>query len=181
VLGAGVRVVRWSSQSDGGADSQAALDRQVGAADSAAQANRRPKTRTRTGSRSRTMSAEAHHSESHHIDSGTGLPPGWRTLGPPGRDPPGYLNGKLDLDVATLSQIDSLPGVGPSVAKRMVADRAEHGPFQNLQALRRVSGVGLALLRRLDTLVTFSGTLRPLSATPESVSARPTPRRSRKR
>jgi competence protein ComEA len=105
----------------------------------------------------------------------------WRVPGPPPRDAPGYLNGRLDLDAATAAQIDSLPGIGPTLAKRIVADREERGPFVTLEALRRVSGVGPAVVRRIDTLVTFSATLRPLSATPESVSARSTARRRSRR
>jgi competence protein ComEA len=104
-----------------------------------------------------------------------------RNPSPPPRDPPGYLLGKLDLDAATVAQIDSLPGIGPTLAKRITADRAERGPFLNLQGFGRVPGVGASLIRRLDTLVTFSGTLRPLSATPESVSARSTRRHRPKR
>jgi len=173
VLGAAVRVVRWVTSDTVTMSAQPALERQVGASDSAARDKRRPKSKTaphKRSSKARSL---------HMKDSAARPADVWRVPGPAPRDPPGYLNGKVDLDAATLAQIDSLPGIGPTLAKRIVADRAERGPFVNLQALRRVSGVGPALIRRLDTLVTFSATLRPLSATPESVSARSTRRSKR--
>jgi competence protein ComEA len=74
-------------------------------------------------------------------------------------DRKGYVNGRLDLDVATAAQIDSLPGVGPQLAKRIVLDRMQRGPFVNRDGLRRVSGVGPNLAQRIDSLVAFSGTV----------------------
>jgi hypothetical protein len=65
--------------------------------------------------------------------------------------------GRLDLDAATAAEIDSLAGVGPSLAKRIVIDRMTKGPFRELVALRRVTGVTPKLLAQLDSLVSFSG------------------------
>jgi competence protein ComEA len=72
-------------------------------------------------------------------------------------DPPG----RVDLDVASSAQIDRLPGIGPSLAKRIVAERDKNGMFGCLAALDSVRGVGPSMLRRLDSLVTFSGAPRP--------------------
>ena len=165
ILGAGVRVVRWSKAADTGRD-QAALEQQLGAADSAAHASRRPKPRQK-GSRARATTRASYKDAAVNPAN-----PSAPATSPP-RDTPGHILGKLDLDAASLAQIDSLPGVGPTLAKRIVTDRAEHGPFVTLQGFGRVKGVGPALLRRLDSLVTFSATLRPLNAGPENVSARP--------
>jgi len=71
----------------------------------------------------------------------------------------GYVGRRLDLDVATAAQIDSLPGVSPAVAKRILADRRARGPFLSMNGLRRVSGIGPAFVARIDSLVTFSGTV----------------------
>src|SRR5690349_19796961 len=73
---------------------------------------------------------------------------------------------KIDVDIATAEQLDALPGVGPVLARRIVADRQQRGAFGSLANLRRVKGIGPALAARLDSLVTFSGTPRPPSATP---------------
>jgi competence protein ComEA len=69
--------------------------------------------------------------------------------------------GKLDLDSATAEQIQATLGIGPVLAKRIVADRTEHGKFGCLAELRTVQGVGPAVMRRIDSLVTFSGLPRP--------------------
>ena len=73
-------------------------------------------------------------------------------------DRPGYIGKKLDLDVATAAQIDSLPGVTPLMARRIVGDRVRRGPFLSMTGLQRVSGVGRGFIQKIDTLVTFSGT-----------------------
>src|SRR5689334_19958236 len=73
---------------------------------------------------------------------------------------------KIDVDIATADQLDALPGVGPVLARRIILDRERRGPFGSLANLRRVKGIGPTLASRLDSLVTFSGTPRPPSATP---------------
>lgn len=73
----------------------------------------------------------------------------------------GQLVARLDLDRASEAEIDRLPYVGPAMARRLVANRDSFGAFGSLEALRRVRGLGPATLKRLATLVTFSG--RPSS------------------
>lgn len=63
---------------------------------------------------------------------------------------------RVDLDVATAREIERLPGIGPGLAKRIINEREEKGPFGCLAALDRVKGVGPALLARIDSLATFS-------------------------
>jgi competence ComEA-like helix-hairpin-helix protein len=69
----------------------------------------------------------------------------------------------VDLDVATADQIETLRGIGPSLAKRIVADRDSLGPFGSLDELQRVKGVGPKLAARIDSSVTFSLFPRPSS------------------
>jgi competence protein ComEA len=69
----------------------------------------------------------------------------------------------VDLDRADASTMERLPRIGPALAARIVADRVAHGPFGSLEGLQRVRGIGPGLARRLDSLVTFSGTPRPSS------------------
>jgi len=162
VLGAGVRVVR-AANSRGATDVQPALERQSQAADSAARAGRGRGERTSragkgtgakqdvTGRRSTRTSRDSISAEERaaRARAAGGL-----------LDHPGYVGGKLDLDVATAAQIDSLPGVGPTMAKRIVMDRMKRGPFVTRDAFRRVPGVGPAFLGKIDSLVVFSGTVR---------------------
>lgn len=155
VLGAGVRVVR-ASAGDARPTVQPALDRQVKAADSAAHAGRAGGGRlggARQGrgraSRSRSV-ADTSKRKRDSLARASSAP----------LDRQGYIGGKLDLDVATLAQLDSLPGVSLLMARRIVLDRMAHGPFVTRDGLRRVSGVGQFFLTRIDSLVTFSGTVR---------------------
>ena len=67
----------------------------------------------------------------------------------------------LDLDTATAESLERLPRIGPSLAKRIVADRDSLGPFGSLEGFQRVKGVGPAMVRALAPYVTFSGTPRP--------------------
>ena len=103
------------------------------------------------------------------LDPEQGTPSRKRAGGP--LDRRGYVGGRLDLDVATAAQIDSLPGITPAIARRIAADRVQHGPFLNLDGLRRVSGIGPTLIRRLDSLVTFSGAYT--QATPQDTTIPP--------
>ena len=60
---------------------------------------------------------------------------------------------KVHLNTATLEQLDSLPGVGPVTAQRILDYRTEHGAFQSVEELDAVSGIGPARLEQLKPLV----------------------------
>jgi competence ComEA-like helix-hairpin-helix protein len=70
---------------------------------------------------------------------------------------------KVDLDVAGEPEIEALRGVGPSLARRIVAERDSFGPFGSMEGLRRVRGIGPGLVAKLDTTVTFSLLPRPMN------------------
>lgn len=64
----------------------------------------------------------------------------------------------IDVDRATTSELETLPRIGPALAARIVAERDKHGPFGSLAALdARVKGIGPAMTKALEPLVTFSG------------------------
>ena len=169
ILGVGVRVTRAASRSTPAPGSQQELDHQMASADSAASAgrasfaSRRPlgrggSARGRGGRRFDGRSTALSNDSGGRwavADSEQGAPS--RKRGAGALDRPGYINGRLDLDVATAAQIDSLPGILPAIAKRIAADRMRRGPFLSLDGLRRVSGIGPTFIKRLDSLVTFSG------------------------
>lgn len=67
----------------------------------------------------------------------------------------------VDIDRAPAAEIERLPHVGPSLARRIVADRAANGPFRSLQGLQRVRGIGPAIARQLQGHVTFGSEGRP--------------------
>jgi len=60
----------------------------------------------------------------------------------------------VNVNRATTVQLEGLPGIGPSLARRIVADREARGPFATVAALDRVPGIGPALVARLGRLVT---------------------------
>jgi competence ComEA-like helix-hairpin-helix protein len=66
-----------------------------------------------------------------------------------GAAPPGRLN----VNTATGTQLERLPGIGPSRARAILAYREKHGPFAEVAELARVPGIGPAMARRLADLV----------------------------
>lgn len=60
----------------------------------------------------------------------------------------------LDLNAASRPELEALDGIGPVLAQRIVADRAEHGPYPDVAALARVPGVGPATIAALSTQLT---------------------------
>jgi len=59
----------------------------------------------------------------------------------------------LDLNMATIEQLDALPGVGPVTAQRIVDWRARNGRFATVDQLREVEGIGERRLGQLRELV----------------------------
>jgi competence protein ComEA len=70
-------------------------------------------------------------------------------------------SGPVDLDVATEKEIEALRHVGPTLARRIVADRDSFGPFGSMEGLKRVKGIGPSMVEKLDSSVTFSLVPRP--------------------
>lgn len=82
------------------------------------------------------------------------------------RAPAGGASGPralVDLDRATVEEIETLPGIGPALARRIVANRDSGGAFGAIDAICDVRGVGPKLAERLRPLVTFTGPRRPVS------------------
>ena len=48
----------------------------------------------------------------------------------------------VNLNTATLDQLESLPGIGPALGQRILDYRQEHGPFRSVEDLLNVSGIG---------------------------------------
>jgi competence protein ComEA len=59
----------------------------------------------------------------------------------------------VSLSSATAEQLDTLPGVGPVTAQKIVAYRQQHGPFTSVEALDAIPGIGPARIADLKGLV----------------------------
>ncbi|HEX8767696.1 MAG TPA: ComEA family DNA-binding protein [Jatrophihabitans sp.] len=66
----------------------------------------------------------------------------------------GAATGALDLNSATLEQLDALPGVGPVLAQHILDWRTQHGRFDSVDQLNGVSGIGDSKFADLKPLVT---------------------------
>jgi competence protein ComEA len=66
---------------------------------------------------------------------------------------PGSPAAPVSLSSATAEQLDTLPGVGPVTAQKIVAYRQEHGPFTSVDGLDAIPGIGPAKLADLRPLV----------------------------
>jgi competence protein ComEA len=62
----------------------------------------------------------------------------------------------INLNTATASELEVLPKVGPALAGRIVAWRTANGPFQSVDDLRKVTGIGPALFDAIKDLVRIS-------------------------
>lgn len=91
-------------------------------------------------------------SDGEQLMVGVTPPPGQATDGgvmgaPAGTDP------VVNLNTATVDQLDALPGVGPVTAQRILDWRVKHGRFTSVDQLREVSGIGQARFAQLRDLV----------------------------
>jgi competence protein ComEA len=84
---------------------------------------------------------------------GPGDPP--PPLPPGATSAPGAPAGPLDLNTATVEQLDTLPGVGEVTAGRIVAYRSAH-PFTTVDELLEVPGIGQRRFDQLKDLVTVT-------------------------
>jgi competence protein ComEA len=61
-------------------------------------------------------------------------------------------SGPVDLNTADAALLDTLPGIGPSTAAKIVTDRESNGPFASVEDLGRVSGIGPKKIEQLEGL-----------------------------
>lgn len=83
--------------------------------------------------------------------AGASVAPEARDTPPPAPGPPAQ---PLDLNRATAADLQRLPGIGPGLAQRILAERERRGRFESPEALRQVMGLGPKKLAALRDLVT---------------------------
>ena len=78
---------------------------------------------------------------------GAAVTPGTGTA--PGKPGAGSASGTVNINTASASDLEKLPGIGPALAQRIVEYRDSHGPFASVDALTDVPGIGKAKLEAL--------------------------------
>ena len=79
------------------------------------------------------------------------------SLGAGGRGTSSTANSLIDLNTASARELESLPGIGPVMAGRIVAHREVNGPFAAVDDVQDVTGIGPKTLESIRSLVTVSG------------------------
>lgn len=74
----------------------------------------------------------------------------------PAAPPAAAASGTIDINTASAAQLEGLPGIGPSKAAAIVAERTENGPFGSCNDLTRVLGIGEATVAKLAASCTAS-------------------------
>ena len=62
----------------------------------------------------------------------------------------------VDLNTATAQELDQLPGIGEVFSERIVAYRTENGPFQTIEEIMDVDGIGESVFASLSPYITVS-------------------------
>jgi competence protein ComEA len=83
------------------------------------------------------------------------------------RAEPIAIDTRIDINTADWPELCLMPGIGEALAQRIIADRAENGPFLELDDLRRVRGIGP---RTLDGMKPYLLSMPELDATAEGKS-----------
>lgn len=60
----------------------------------------------------------------------------------------------IDINTASQSELESLPGIGPTTAQKIIAYREENGPFARIEDIINVSGIGPGTFERIKELIT---------------------------
>lgn len=63
---------------------------------------------------------------------------------------------RLDVNSATEEQLQTVPGIGPALAKKIVAFREQNGPFESVEDLLKVRGIGERSLEKMRSHLTVS-------------------------
>lgn len=68
---------------------------------------------------------------------------------------------KIDINTASLEQLEAVKGVGQDIAHNILAYKKDHGAFQSIDDLRKVKGVGKVRLEALRETFTVGSTPTP--------------------
>jgi len=72
-------------------------------------------------------------------------------------EPPASSSELIDINIASQSELETLPGIGPTTAQKIIDYRDENGPFVSIEDIVNVSGIGPATFERIKDLITVGG------------------------
>ena len=64
--------------------------------------------------------------------------------------------GLVNINTATLEELESLPEIGPVIAQRILDYRETNGPFTTLEAIQNVDGIGPVIFEQIKGLITIN-------------------------
>lgn len=73
---------------------------------------------------------------------------------PVSNEPAGAAAAPVNLNTATLEQLDSLPGIGPAIGQRIIEYRESTGGFSSIEEITQVSGIGEATFAKIKDRIT---------------------------
>lgn len=62
-------------------------------------------------------------------------------------------NAKININTATQTELETLPGIGPSIACKIIEYRKENGKFKNAEDIKNVGGIGIAKYEKIKNLI----------------------------
>lgn len=68
-----------------------------------------------------------------------------------------FINGKLNINSASVEDLILLPGIGESLAQRIVDYRSINGQFTSINALLNIKGIGSTSFERISSYITVGG------------------------
>lgn len=62
--------------------------------------------------------------------------------------------GRININTATAAELETLPGIGPTTAQKIVEYRLQYGPFRTIQDIQNVPGIGPATFAKIQDYIT---------------------------
>lgn len=79
----------------------------------------------------------------------------------------------VNINTASPSELEALPGIGPAKAKAIADYRQQHGAFKSVEELKNVKGIGEGIFSKLKA----EATVAPEPANPKAKNAVPSPKK----
>ena len=65
------------------------------------------------------------------------------------------INGMVNINTASVAELDTLPGIGPAYAQAIISYRTQNGPFVRIEDIEKVKGIGPKTFEKLKGRITI--------------------------